>query len=156
GFAAAPRRATTPRRPAAPRAWPRPCGPRRRAGSAAPRCRRRRRASAGGAPPHRRAGRRTAPSRRDAAAPVPARPRNDNRGVMEDRLHGRAREHAALRRVATLVAQGASVADLTAAMAEEIAAVLDVTMVTLDRYDDGSSVVLASFNDPGFPPGSRW
>jgi signal transduction histidine kinase/putative methionine-R-sulfoxide reductase with GAF domain len=66
-------------------------------------------------------------------------------------------EQAALRRVATLVAEGAPPGELFAAVAEEVAAVVGVSSASVSRFlADGSSVVLASLNDPGFPVGSRW
>jgi signal transduction histidine kinase len=69
-----------------------------------------------------------------------------------------ANEQAALRRVATLVAQGKPPEQVFAGVAQEIAQVLGVEMVTIDRYepDGSSSVVVASYEDPGFPVGSRW
>src|SRR5262245_11391114 len=71
-----------------------------------------------------------------------------------DRL---ANEQAGLRRVATLVAEGAVPTDLFAAVADEAAAVLGVSSASVSRFlPDGASVVLASLNDPGFPVGSRW
>src|SRR5262249_46473542 len=68
-----------------------------------------------------------------------------------------ANEQAGLRRVATLVAEGAAPADLFAAVAAQAAAVLGVSSASISRFlSDGVSVVLASLNDPGFPIGSRW
>src|SRR5215472_4536657 len=68
-----------------------------------------------------------------------------------------ASQQAALRRVAVLVAEGASEADIFERVAREISAVLGHSMVSIDRYDsDASSVVVASLNDPSFPVGSRW
>ena len=66
-------------------------------------------------------------------------------------------EQAALRRVATLVAQGTAPMGLFAAVAVEVAAVVGVSSGSVSRFlPDGTSVVLASHNDPGFPVGSRW
>ena len=65
-------------------------------------------------------------------------------------------EQAALRRVATLVAEGTSADDVFAAVAREVAGLFGVGMVNIDRYENGESVVLASFEDPAFPVGSRW
>ena len=73
-----------------------------------------------------------------------------------DGLHSLANEQSALRRVATLAAEGTSGAELFSAVAEEIARVLNVPAVTLGRYESDASVVIASFNDPGFPIGSVW
>jgi signal transduction histidine kinase len=67
-----------------------------------------------------------------------------------------AAEQAALRRVATLVAEGAT-ADLYSAVAREVALALDVPVVTLGRYEsDATSTVLTSLGDRGLPIGSRW
>src|SRR5262249_24822592 len=60
-------------------------------------------------------------------------------------------EQAALRRVATLVAEGGVADDLFAAVAREVADLFGVGMVNIDRYEGGESVVLASFDDPAFP-----
>jgi PAS domain S-box-containing protein len=66
-------------------------------------------------------------------------------------------EQAALRRIATLVAEGVTGADLFEVVAQEAAAVFRVATVSIDRYDDdGASTVVASLEDPGFPVGSRW
>jgi signal transduction histidine kinase len=74
-----------------------------------------------------------------------------------DDLRRLAEEQAALRRVATLVAEGASADELFAAVGEEVAGVLDVPMVMLDRYEsDGCSTVLAVRGAPGFVVGGRW
>ncbi len=74
-----------------------------------------------------------------------------------DRLRRLADQQAALRRVATLVAQGATLAELLSAVAEEAARILDVLSVSVVRYEpDGASVVVASFNDPSFRVRSRW
>ena len=74
-----------------------------------------------------------------------------------DGIHRLADEQAALRRVATLVAAGATAADLLSAVAREVARELDVPVVTLGRYEsDATSTVLASLGDRLFPAGSRW
>jgi GAF domain-containing protein len=66
-------------------------------------------------------------------------------------------EQAALRSVATLVAEGAAPAEVFSSVAQEVARVLDVSAVSVVRFEsDTSSVVVASINDPGFPVGSRW
>ena len=66
-------------------------------------------------------------------------------------------EQAALRRVATLVAQGATATELCAAVAREVAEVLGIPTVTVDRYEaDGTSTVMAAWGSGGFPVGSRW
>jgi GAF domain-containing protein len=71
-----------------------------------------------------------------------------------DTLAELAEEQAALRRVATLVAEGAAADNLLAAVAREVAHLFDAEMVNIDRYENGESVVLASFE--AFPVGSRW
>jgi signal transduction histidine kinase len=74
-----------------------------------------------------------------------------------DGLRRLAEEQAALRRVATLVAEGGTAADLFSAVAREVAQVLDVPVVTMGRYEsDATSTVLASLGDPGLPVRSRW
>ena len=67
-------------------------------------------------------------------------------------------EQAGLRRVATLVAEGATADALFAGVVQEVAEVLDVPMVSLDRYEsEAESVTLASWgNEPGFRVGGRW
>jgi signal transduction histidine kinase/uncharacterized protein YoaH (UPF0181 family) len=74
-----------------------------------------------------------------------------------DRLRRLADQQTALRRVATLVAEGVSLTQLLSTVAEEAARIIDVSSVAVVRYEpDGSSVVVASRNDPSFPVGSRW
>jgi GAF domain-containing protein len=73
------------------------------------------------------------------------------------RLRALADEQAALRRVATLVAEGATPGELFAVVAEEVARLLDVSSASVVQYEpDATSVVVASWNDRGFPVGSRW
>jgi signal transduction histidine kinase len=68
-----------------------------------------------------------------------------------------ARQQAALRRVATLAAEGAAGEDLFAALAEEIASVVGLPMVTMSRFEpDDSFTIVGSANNPEFPVGSRW
>jgi signal transduction histidine kinase len=70
-------------------------------------------------------------------------------------IHRLAGEQAALRRVATLVAEGAAPATLFSAVTEEVAGLFEPAAVTLNRYDgDACTVVAASGID--FPVGSRW
>src|SRR5262249_25905237 len=74
-----------------------------------------------------------------------------------ERVAQLADEQAARRRLATLVAEGAATGELFAAVADEVAAVVGVSSASVSRFlPDGSSLVLASLNDPGFPIGSRW
>ncbi len=64
-----------------------------------------------------------------------------------------ARQQAALRRVATLVARGVSQSEVFSAVAEEMAGCLNVGNAEVLRYeDDGAAiVVVASYADPGVP-----
>jgi PAS domain S-box-containing protein len=72
-------------------------------------------------------------------------------------LHRLADQQAALRRVATRVAHEEAPANLFAAVAEEVASVLVVPLVTIVRYEpDESATVLAAIEDRPFPVGSNW
>jgi GAF domain-containing protein len=74
-----------------------------------------------------------------------------------DRVRALADEQAALRRVATLVAEGATTPVLCAAVVEEVVGVLGVPAAWLLRYEpERTMTVVASINDPAFPIGSRW
>jgi signal transduction histidine kinase len=67
-------------------------------------------------------------------------------------------EQAALRRVATLVAQAAPPSDVFAAVAEEAGRLLHADYATMHRYDpDGTSSVVAAWSRTGaaFPVGTR-
>jgi signal transduction histidine kinase len=69
-----------------------------------------------------------------------------------------AEEQAALRRVATLVAQGARPTEVFAVVAEEVARVVDVPVVSIVSYEpDSFATVVASFSAQGelFPSGLR-
>ena len=68
-------------------------------------------------------------------------------------------EQAALRRVATLVASGASAEEVFSSVVQEVAQVMHRPMVALFRYDsDGMLTVLAAESDRPhvFNPGTRW
>jgi signal transduction histidine kinase/uncharacterized protein YoaH (UPF0181 family) len=68
-----------------------------------------------------------------------------------------AAEQAALRRVATLVAEGATPDKVFAAVADEVAHLIGVPLAEMTRYDgDGMATVLGSFGDALYPVGSRW
>jgi signal transduction histidine kinase len=71
-----------------------------------------------------------------------------------------AEEQAALRRVATLVAGGASSTEVFAAVAEEVAQVLRLANTAVCRYEEDGTVmtVLAAYGEraDSFHPGSRW
>ena len=65
----------------------------------------------------------------------------------------------ALRRVATLVAEGVQPQDLFAVVAEEVARVVDVPLVSVVRYEpDHTATECASYSaeGPPFPVGTRW
>jgi PAS domain S-box-containing protein len=66
-------------------------------------------------------------------------------------------EQSALRRVATLVAQGAAPADVFAAVASEIARLLNLPLVEMCRYEpDGTATVVAASGDHPFQTGTTW
>src|SRR5205085_9251033 len=66
-------------------------------------------------------------------------------------------EQAALRRVATLVAEGASADELFAAVTREATEVLDVPVVALQRYEpDRMFTMVAIAGETKFTVGSRW
>ena len=65
----------------------------------------------------------------------------------------------ALRRVAILAAEGVEPQELFAVVAEEVARVVDVSLVRITRYElDGTATECASFSTEGslFPVGKRW
>src|SRR5215210_7073700 len=75
------------------------------------------------------------------------------------RLEMLAEEQAALRQVATLIAQGAPADELFAVVAEQVADVLRVPLVSIVRYEpDGTASERASRSPQGamFVVGSRW
>jgi PAS domain S-box-containing protein len=68
-------------------------------------------------------------------------------------------QHAALHRVAALVAGGAPSAEVFSAIASEVAHLLGISLVELSRYEpDGSSTVIGSWSDRPHPfkPGTNW
>jgi signal transduction histidine kinase len=66
-------------------------------------------------------------------------------------------EQAAVRHVATLVAEGSSLSDLFAAVARAVAQAIDADAISVERIDaDRSSTVIASLDAPKFPIGRRW
>jgi signal transduction histidine kinase len=66
-------------------------------------------------------------------------------------------EQAAVRHVATLVAEGASLSDLFAAVARAVAQAIDADAISVERIDaDRSTTVIASLDAPRFPIGRRW
>src|SRR4051812_891003 len=75
----------------------------------------------------------------------------------EARARALAGEQAALRRVATLVAKGASSDELFAAVAREVAGVIDVPLVALQRYEpDRTFTMVGIAGETTFTVGSRW
>jgi signal transduction histidine kinase len=63
-----------------------------------------------------------------------------------------AEQHAALRRVATLVARGVPPSEVFSAVARELARSLGVDNSALFRYEpDGTGVLLAAYDEPGLP-----
>jgi PAS domain S-box-containing protein len=73
-----------------------------------------------------------------------------------DKARVLAEEQAALRRVATLVAQGAPPAAVFEAVAREVAQVLDASAVTLARYEDDMVAVVAQHGDDYVGAGDRF
>jgi GAF domain-containing protein len=73
-----------------------------------------------------------------------------------DSLRMLVEEQASLRRVATLVAGGASAEDVFSSVAREVAKVFDVGLMTVCRYESDAVVVLASLGVPEFSAGSWW
>jgi signal transduction histidine kinase len=80
-------------------------------------------------------------------------------GILVDQLVGLARQQAALRRVATLVAHAATADDLFAAVTQEVGQQLPVEHARMARYEsDNSITIVATWPTPdvGFLVGSRW
>jgi PAS domain S-box-containing protein len=79
-----------------------------------------------------------------------------NTQARED-LHRLADEQTSLRRVATLVAHGAPPAEVFAAVAREVARVLDLPLVEMCRYEpDGTATVIGASGEHPFQPGTKW
>jgi GAF domain-containing protein len=82
--------------------------------------------------------------------------------LVRDRVPVRslAEEQAALRRVATLVAEGAPAAQVFNAVAEEVAQVMGLGSAAVSRFDDDGAAmtIVAVYDDRphGFRPGTRW
>ncbi len=94
---------------------------------------------------------------RDAMSPSapPADPRNEE----SIELRRLVEEQAALRRVATLVADGSPSTEVFSAVAHEVALVMHMPMVGVYRYDsDGLMTVIAAWSDRPhvLQPGTRW
>jgi len=77
-----------------------------------------------------------------------------------EELAALAEQESALRRVATLVAGGASANEVFAAVAEEVAEVLHLTNAAVCRYDNEGAVMtviaVCGTRPETFEPGSRW
>jgi signal transduction histidine kinase len=76
-----------------------------------------------------------------------------------EELAALAEQESALRRVATLVARGASSNEVFAAVAEEVAEVLHLTNTAVCRYDEGAVMTVLAvcgIRPETFEPGSRW
>ena len=70
-----------------------------------------------------------------------------------------AQEQAALRRMATLVAEGADTGEVFAAVAREVSEVMHLPVAAVQRYeDDQTTTVIAAWSDRPHPfqPGTRW
>ncbi len=71
-----------------------------------------------------------------------------------------AQEQAALRRVATLVAEGADTAEVFGAVARKVSEVMHIPVAGVQRYEhDGETMtMLAAWSDRAHPfqPGTRW
>ena len=66
-------------------------------------------------------------------------------------------EQAALRRVATLVAQGATPSEVFGAVAREVAEVLRLPLVQMSRFNgDATTTVIGASGDHAFQPGTTW
>jgi GAF domain-containing protein len=78
-------------------------------------------------------------------------------GASEARAHDLATEQAALRRVATRVAEGASADELFATVAQEVADVVGIPVIGLQRFEgDGTFTMVGIAGSTGFTVGSRW
>ncbi len=74
-----------------------------------------------------------------------------------EELRRLADEQSALRRVATLVARGAPPAEVFAAVAGEVAAILELPLVEMCRYDsDATATVIGAVGEHPFQTGTRW
>jgi signal transduction histidine kinase len=82
----------------------------------------------------------------------PLHDHSDTRGAAEDDLRQLAEEQSALRRVATLVAQGAPPEDVFVAVAKEVGQILGVMLVSTLRYEtDGTATQVASWGSTRNP-----
>jgi GAF domain-containing protein len=78
-------------------------------------------------------------------------------GASEARAHDLAGEQAALRRVATRVAERASADELFATVAQEVADVVGIPVIGLHRFEgDGTFTMVGIAGATSFTVGSRW
>lgn len=80
-------------------------------------------------------------------------------GILVDELAGMARQQAALRRVATLVAHAAAAGELFGAVTEEVGQQLPADFTRMGRFESDNSVIfVAAWSRTGdeFPVGDRW
>ncbi len=79
-----------------------------------------------------------------------------NAQARED-LHQLAEEQAALRRVATLVAEGAPPEEVFALVAQEIARVTGLELIVMGRFDsDRTMTSIGAAGEHPYQPGTRW
>jgi PAS domain S-box-containing protein len=77
--------------------------------------------------------------------------------VLHDRDAVLTQDQAALRRVATLVAQGAEPANVFSAVAREVGRLANAQMVLMSRYEpDGTAIVIGAWGDHPLRAGARW
>jgi signal transduction histidine kinase len=67
-----------------------------------------------------------------------------------------AEEQAALRRVATMVAQGLPASELFGAVAREVGALLGTDFAGIGRFEADAVIAVASSNETMLPTGTRW
>jgi K+-sensing histidine kinase KdpD len=88
-----------------------------------------------------------------------AEKRRHQAAMAADQVSELAEQQAALRRVATQIAQGVSPSEVLAAVADEVANALRVRNAALFRFEsDGSAVLVAAHDEPGLkrmPVGAR-
>ena len=89
----------------------------------------------------------------NAAARAELQAGRDSLRELAENLSVLARQQAALRRVATLVARGVSQSEVFSAVAEEMAGCLNVGNAEVLHYEDdgAATVVVASYAEPGVP-----
>jgi PAS domain S-box-containing protein len=78
---------------------------------------------------------------------------------LRERDESLAAQQASLRRIATLVAGGARSAEIFAAVAREVASLLELHTVQISRYEpDGTATIIGAFSDgpQPFEAGTRW